>query len=390
MSRDKITILFIERSNIFAGAEYCLLSLCQNLNTDIYKIVVLCDYPRQHHYLYTKNNISVKYRNSKIRCWMGSDYSYNALPGSDAVKRIIFALQLGFRLLFSKVDIIHINLLRSTDVLDVLIARFFGVKVVGHVRSLQSQVFLKRLVLNSCDRVIATSEYVLAELEARNLVTRCKRIYDPIDITKYAIGNYDMHKVKDEINVKSGEFVFASIAILDKRKGHETAIKAFSEILRVHSNCKLIIAGGSSDKGNRERQRLEKVVLRLNIKNKVIFTGHVEDVVSIFSITDVVLALSEDGEAFGRVPLEAASARRAVIATRVGATPEIIIDKITGFLVEPKNYLEVSEKMELLINSKELRLNIVEKAFLHLEKNFTALKHVKLVEGVYDEISPQI
>ena len=380
-------VMFLDKSNIFAGAEYCLLSLCNNLDLLKFKVSLVFDYPKKHHKKYRENNTPVSYRNSKLKFWMGTDYSLKNIRGADLFKRIIFSFQLAYIIYKNKIDIFHINLLRSTDYLDVKIAKFMGCKVIGHVRSLESQAHIKTSSLNACDYVLATSEYVLNEINRPNIAIPLKRIYDPIDINDYNTSLIDKDEIRNKYGIEKYNFVISSIAILDKRKGHETAIKAFSEVLKVKPNCKLLVAGGRLNENNNEKIRLQKIADGLNLGDKIIFTGHVDKVVDIFAITDLVLALSSDGEAFGRIPLEAASSKKVVIATNLGATPEIVVDKITGFLVKPNDPMEVFKLVYSLMNSKDEMKRISENAYSHVFKNFSANIHSKLVQEVYASLN---
>src|SRR5207237_5485294 len=58
------------------------------------------------------------------------------------------------------------------------------------------------------------------------------------------------------------------------------------------------------------------------------------DVLSLYPLADVVVVPSVIPDALSRVILEAMSAGRPVIATRVGGTPELVLDGKTGLLVE--------------------------------------------------------
>ena len=58
------------------------------------------------------------------------------------------------------------------------------------------------------------------------------------------------------------------------------------------------------------------------------------DVLALYAAADVVTVPSVIPDALSRVILEAMSAARPVVATRVGGTPELVIDGVTGLLVE--------------------------------------------------------
>jgi glycosyltransferase involved in cell wall biosynthesis len=380
----KINLLFIDKSKIFAGAEYSLLSLLESLDKSKYNSIICVNYSQVHHENYINKGFSVISRNKSLKWWMGSDFSLRAFRGSDLMKRIIFAMQLAWIIRRYKIDICHINLLRDTDKLDIVILKILGCPVVGHIRSLQTQAYIHRLTLNLCDRLICTSDKVLSDIEMLKSKTFLQRIYDPIDVLKYDTSGLDINKLREEYSIDKSAFTLSSVAIIDKRKGHDSAILVLKELLKLHNNIILIIAGGDQDPD--EKRRLKDLVSEQKISDRVIFTGHINDIKNIYAISDVILALSHDGEAFGRVPLEAAAARRVVITTGIGAALETVVDKTTGYLVDPGNNSEVAEIVNLLISSQILRQLISDAAYQHVLHKFSAISHARYVESIYNSL----
>jgi len=89
------------------------------------------------------------------------------------------------------------------------------------------------------------------------------------------------------------------------------------------------------------------LVLKLNLKENVIFEGWQRDVVSYLKSSDCLL-LSSNYEGYGRAIIEALIFGLPVIATKVGIAPEVIENGGNGFLVEvgnEKEYLEALEKI---------------------------------------------
>ena len=65
--------------------------------------------------------------------------------------------------------------------------------------------------------------------------------------------------------------------------------------------------------------------------------------------------LSSSCEALGIVNLEAMAAAKAVIATRVGGVPELVLDGVTGLLVKPGDVGELAGAMDRLRSDQALR-----------------------------------
>jgi len=121
---------------------------------------------------------------------------------------------------------------------------------------------------------------------------------------------------------------FLCIGRLDKAKGIEVLCQAFSQISD-KQDLSLTIAGwGPLDASLRETYR---------DKSNIEFVGAVFGAQKdeLFTKSDVLVSPSLAPESFGLVIAEAYSHGLPVIASRVGAYPEIVRDGETGLLVEP-------------------------------------------------------
>ncbi|MDE4951015.1 glycosyltransferase, partial [Francisella tularensis] len=72
---------------------------------------------------------------------------------------------------------------------------------------------------------------------------------------------------------------------------------------------------------------------------------------------DIVVCASHK-EGFGLPALEAMASKGAVIATKAGAWPEIIVDDENGYLVETKSSQQIADKLDMLISDSKLRYKI--------------------------------
>lgn len=68
---------------------------------------------------------------------------------------------------------------------------------------------------------------------------------------------------------------------------------------------------------------------------------------------------------------EAQLMKKPVIATSVGGIPELMLDKITGYLVKKGNPDDIIEKISLLLNDKRLADEMGEKGRSFIEENFS-------------------
>jgi glycosyltransferase involved in cell wall biosynthesis len=79
----------------------------------------------------------------------------------------------------------------------------------------------------------------------------------------------------------------------------------------------------------------------------------------------------DKSELLGLVTLEAMATARPVIVTRVASLPELVIDRETGFIIEPHDPVALREKISLLIENPALALTMGHAARRHIENHFT-------------------
>jgi glycosyltransferase involved in cell wall biosynthesis len=88
-----------------------------------------------------------------------------------------------------------------------------------------------------------------------------------------------------------------------------------------------------------------------------------------------IFVLPTFAEAFGIAAIEACAVGLPVIATRVGGLPDIVKEGQTGFLIEPKDSADLSEKIKLLVEDLVLRERFGAAARVHAENCFDAQKN---------------
>ena len=110
------------------------------------------------------------------------------------------------------------------------------------------------------------------------------------------------------------------------------------------------------------------------------------DVRALYPLADVVVVPSVIPDALSRVILEAMSAGRPVVATRVGGTPELVLDGKTGFLVERGDPRGLADALRTLLRDHALRDALGAAARRHLESLAGAGGSVDRLLEVYAEV----
>ena len=135
---------------------------------------------------------------------------------------------------------------------------------------------------------------------------------------------------------------------IQPHKGFYEAIWAFDILRFLRDDVDLVIAGAGP-----ERRRLEKFVERTGLRNRIQLPGEVGNIAPVLAGASLawVPSLNDTGPGFA---LEAMAAGLPVIASRVPALAEIVVDGETGFLIEPGNKMELARQTRRLLDDPEL------------------------------------
>ena len=178
-------------------------------------------------------------------------------------------------------------------------------------------------------------------------------IYNGLELKEYLTEPYDFKK---KWKIKQDKILIGIIGPVDPHKGHLTMLEVFHHSSALQEKAHLIVVGSGKDSLLTE---LKHMVFVHGLENIITFTGFLPgDSHRIISGFDILVMPTIDFEAFGYSMAEAMSVGIPVVASRIGAIPEVIIDKESGFLVEPKDISSWRENLEKLMNSADLRKKI--------------------------------
>ncbi len=165
---------------------------------------------------------------------------------------------------------------------------------------------------------------------------RVRKLENPKDIrSKFNLGD---------------NFVIGKVAAFAQRKDYETFISAAQEILEVRDDIRFLAIGNGPN-----FEKIKNSVPQ-KFKEKIIFTGQINNVESIINIFDIgILCTNSDvhGEGISNSIMEYMALGKPVIATEGGGTNEIVIDGHTGFLIPQKSPLALANKIIELVESPE-------------------------------------
>ncbi len=365
-------ILYYCDSSQYGGAEKYLTDLVANLDPDKYPAV--CVFPKSKSAYRFRSRLNGKkvYELSRLQIWFG-------LIG--IIRK-------------EKPDIVHLNM-------HIPFSCFFAIAAskLTKVRKLFATVhsvvppasrflpmrfvksFLSSALLPKIDEFICVSNKSRDEFCSTYGISKDKVdvVYNGLDPGKYNIT--DVSKIsKSSVGIKEGQIVIGTVSRLVKDKGIEYLLEAVAILAKKNDDiCCLMIGDGNL------RSKLERKAENLGIKDRTIFAGHIDNVISCLLLIDIFVMPSLR-ETFGLSTLEAMLAGKPVIATDVGGIPELVNNGNTGILVPPKDPDAIGKAVIELLSDNKKRERMGNNAQQRAHELFTLKNMVSGTQKIYDEV----
>ncbi|MBN2569755.1 MAG: glycosyltransferase [Deltaproteobacteria bacterium] len=187
-------------------------------------------------------------------------------------------------------------------------------------------------------------------------------------------------EVRARLGLSKTAMVIGSVARFFPQKDHRTLIKAVSELCSRGIDVECLLAGDGVMKND-----VEKLSHELGISRKVHLLGTCTDVPDVLKAMDVFV-LSSRWEGMPNVILEAMACSKPVVATRVGGSPEVVVDGETGLLVTPGDPVVLADAVGKILSDEELRDRMGRSGRRRIEEVFTVDKMVMETEAAYDRL----
>jgi glycosyltransferase involved in cell wall biosynthesis len=232
------------------------------------------------------------------------------------------------------------------------------------------------LYLRLADRIIAVSAAVsdfTREFFPFVPASRMLVIFNSIDVSRF-------HRSRGEEDIREygleGRMVIGFLGRLTEQKGLPYLLSAAAEIGRLYPEVLFMIVG-DGDLGPQLREQAGRERL-----TNVVFAGYQRDVPRFLSLFDVFV-LPSLWEGLPVAVVEAMAAGKPVVATRVGGTPEAVVDGTTGYIVEPRSVPQLVGRLGDLIRNPELRRRLGRAGRERVMEYFSASTMVKRTEELY-------
>jgi phosphatidylinositol alpha-1,6-mannosyltransferase len=227
-------------------------------------------------------------------------------------------------------------------------------------RASRELTILTRWVYRLSHTAIANSRNTAAMLESFGVPSsRIRVIYPAVDAERFRpdVTNTGLRSRF----ARADEILILSVGRLQRRKGHDVAIRAMNILRSELPHLKYVIAGDGEELG-----RLKSLVAEYGLEEVVSFAGIIDadTMPLLYAACDIFLLPNRednrDIEGFGIVFLEAAAAGKPTIGGNSGGVPEAIVHEVTGLLVDGASVEAVADAVRRLARSADARARMGE------------------------------
>lgn len=285
----------------------------------------------------------------------------------------------------NKLNILHVSW--TKDIFIAVILKLFtpgSIKIIFYRQMKiphQKKTFYHKFFYKHIDLLLVITDK-LKEEAYRNI---------PIDKDKVIKLTYGIGKPKLNINIDKSSFIkknkidskIFSIGIfsrVEEQKGQHLVLDAMKMSL---NKMQLCIIGHVMSSQYKEDLLIKSKIYHLTKYLK--FINFVDSPMSYMPFFDLVILPTYE-ETFGLVAAEAMIMGVPVIGSNAGGVPEIISHGNNGLLFETKNMDDLSEKIDMIIENKTLRNNLVSNAHEYAYKEFDYNKHFDRLEKIFNSI----
>lgn len=284
-------------------------------------------------------------------------------------------------------DIVHTHLVHG-DLYGTVAAKLAGVPHVvsskhgyndfeTNSRAYRINGVLQRYV----DAVITISEALQEKVQRFEGLPKEKMRTIHYGLPPAAAASDARRRVRDELAIAPEQFLIGCVGRFVNFKGFKYLIRAAARLKDRVPGVAVIVAGDGPLRGE-----LQSEIRDRGVESVVRLIGWRSDIHDLMAAVDLFVMPSL-GEGFGLVLLEAMAQRTPIVATRSMSVPEIVIDGVTGCLVNPADDIDLARGIEELERDPILRKQMGEAGYERLRREFSVEAMVTKTERVYLDLA---
>jgi glycosyltransferase involved in cell wall biosynthesis len=287
-----------------------------------------------------------------------------------------------------QIDLLHAHDYK-TDLLALLLARATGTRAIatvhgwtGHsTREKYCYYPVDKKVLARFPRLIAVSSDIARELVEHGAdPARVTTVLNAIDHRQFHRDPSRVKGQRESLGLEPNHIAIGAVGRLEPQKRFDLLLEAFAVVHARKPDTRLIIAGDGSLNKPLAAQRDA-----LRLRDSVIMTGHVDDVIALHHAFDLFVQ-SSDYEGTPNSVLEAMAMETPIVATEAGGTAELVHDGEHGRIIPIGRVDRLIYGMESALDDRTTTRKMADRARIRVQGDLSFEARVRRVEGIYCEV----
>ena len=244
-------------------------------------------------------------------------------------------------------------------------------------------------VMSKGVRVIAISHYIAQHIWDNYGVdtNRIRIVHRGTSFDKFnpaTIHPERMVKLAKAWHVPDDKALILMPSRLTRIKGPNVLIEALAKLNRTDWFC---VIAGAEHANHAYQEELMDLIRKHGLEERIRLVPHLDDVPAAMRLAQVTVAPSIVPEGFGRMPVEAQAVGCPVVISKIGGTPETVLDGETGFLVAPDDAEDLARGIDTVLNmTREQRDEMSYKAMEFVRAHFSKEEMQAQTLDVYREL----
>jgi glycosyltransferase involved in cell wall biosynthesis len=363
-------VLFLHNGGeILRGSELCLLSIIERIDPKAISPILLCNNEVIYKIAKEKNLEAYKFNFPEVTI----DGSYIKVQ---LLKYIVQIIRLYWFTKTRAIRLIYSNSGLPTQ-LGWPVARLLKIPIITHIHAQHTRRYPWIWLFKFSDKVLFVSEAIRNELLSKvRFNGQIKVIYNGIDCScRYFPYLRNGNELRNHFGIYPDDIVLGMTGALIHLKGGDIAIRALRKIIHEFPQVKLVFLGEGE-----ARQDWSHLANSIGVADHVLFLGQTTTPELFYrELFDIHINASRS-EALGGSIIEASACGLPIVASRVGGTPEIVEDGVTGYLFNKEDFDDLARKLTILINDRTLRLRMGRSGRERAVEKFNLDRSVQAIE----------
>ncbi len=228
-------------------------------------------------------------------------------------------------------------------------------------------------------KIVAVSSQAVKSMERALIPSRLiETIINGIDLEQFN-GTNGKSAFKASLGIPDDIPVIGTVGRLEIDKGRELLIEAARRVTDKGREAIYLIVGDGT-----EMENLKSMARNLGLADRILFTGHQQDVRPFLEVMDIFVVPSRS-EGTPMALLEAMLMGKPVVVTPVGGVPDVVKNGVSGIVLRERTADQLAEGLLTILADDVLARSMGEQGRQCVESKYSARRMAERYESVYRE-----